>query len=46
MHNRDEEKEHAAVLIEWIRKERPIAVGEVQKTKLSAREYSELWSYN
>ncbi len=42
-HNRDDEKEHATLLLEWLRRNDPALEKELQEILFSKKEFKELW---
>jgi len=42
-HNRDDEKEHASLLIEWLRRNDPEFEKELKETLFSNKAFKELW---
>jgi len=43
MHNRDDEKEHASLLIEWLRRNDPEFEKELKEILFSNKAFKELW---
>ncbi|MGC9098950.1 MAG: ferritin [Candidatus Micrarchaeia archaeon] len=42
-HNRDDEKEHASLLLEWLRRNDPQLAKELKEILFSNKEFEELW---
>ncbi|MGC8662185.1 MAG: ferritin family protein [Candidatus Micrarchaeia archaeon] len=42
-HNRDDEKEHASLLLEWIRRNDPQLAKEIKEIISSNKKFEELW---
>ncbi|MGC8699513.1 MAG: ferritin [Candidatus Micrarchaeia archaeon] len=42
-HNRDDEKEHASLLLEWLRRNDPQLAKELKEILFSNKEFKELW---
>jgi hypothetical protein len=42
-HNRDDEKEHATLLLEWIRRHDPKLAKELDEILFSKKEFKDLW---